>query len=153
VNRYLVAGLIGLSIFNSVWAYDTQIAKNYEKFFAAYADKNLPKALGMITAEDLVKMIKSGEEIWVLDIRTPVETSIVGMSYKNTLNIPMSEVFKPENLAKIPADKKVVVACQKGPRATAVALALRNIGFNNVVILKGGLVDLINYLEPKTAYQ
>jgi len=152
MKRYLVTGVISLFLFSSIWAYDSQLAKNYEKFFAEYADENLPQALGMMSAEDYIKAIKSRDEIWVLDIRTTLETSIVEMAHQNTLNIPMNEVFKPENLAKIPPDKKVVVVCQKGVRATVIALALRNIGFHDVVILKGGLAKLINYLEPKTVY-
>lgn len=135
---------------NSV--YNTQLAENYEKFLASYANENLTKALGRITVEDFVKAVKNGDEFCVLDVRTPAETNIVGVMLKNTLNIPMNEVFKQENLAKIPTDKKVVVVCQGGPRAAVIALALRNIGFNNITLLKGGLVDLIDYLEPKTAY-
>jgi rhodanese-related sulfurtransferase len=135
---------------NSV--YNTQLAENYEKFLANYANENLTKALGRITVEDFVKAVKNEDEFCILDVRTPAETNIVGVTLKNTLNIPMNEVFKQENLAKIPTDKKVVVVCQGGPRAAVIALALRNIGFNNITLLKGGLVDLIDYLEPKTAY-
>jgi len=65
-------------------------------------------------------MIKKKEDFVILDVRTPQEQSIVGSTWKNTLNIPMHEVFKPENLSKIPKDKKVVVVCHSGERAWAV---------------------------------
>ena len=142
-----------LGCFSPLWAFDEQLAKNYEKFFAGYSGKNLNVALGMLEPYDIVKgIIDKKEEIWFLDIRTPLETGILGMTFKNTLNIPINEVFKSENLAKIPADKTVVVICQKGFRATAVAIALRNIGFNNIKILKGGMVNLIDYLSFQVFY-
>jgi rhodanese-related sulfurtransferase len=45
----------------------------------------------------------------------------------------------------------VVIICKSGTRATAVGTALRHIGFDNVYILKGGLMALSKYLSPKTA--
>jgi rhodanese-related sulfurtransferase len=152
MKKVLVIAMI-VAFFTSSWAFDEQRAKNYEKFFADYADKNLGDALGMVEPDDIVKaIINKKEEMWLLDIRTPLETSILGMTYKNTLNIPINEVFKKESLAKIPADKTVVIICQKGFRATAVATALRNIGFTNVKILKGGIVNLSNYLSFQVLY-
>jgi rhodanese-related sulfurtransferase len=152
MKKVLVIAMI-VAFFTPSWAFDEQRARNYEKFFADYADKNLGDALGMVESDDIVKaIIDKKEEMWLLDIRTPLETSILGMSYKNTLNIPINEVFKSENLAKIPTDKTVVIICQKGFRATAVATALRNIGFTNVKILKGGIVDLSNYLSFQVLY-
>ena len=123
------------------------------KYFADCSGKNMMKALGMLEPYDIVKgIIDKKEEIWFLDIRTPLETGILGMTFKNTLNIPINEVFKSENLAKIPADKTVVVICQKGIRAIAVATASRNIGFNNVKTLVGGMRNLIDYLCPMVLY-
>jgi rhodanese-related sulfurtransferase len=87
-------------------------------------------------------MIKKKEDFVILDVRTPQEQSIVGSTWKNTLNIPMHEVFKPENLSKIPKDKKVVVVCHSGERAWAVVTGLRAAGFNNVYHFKGGMKEL-----------
>jgi rhodanese-related sulfurtransferase len=64
----------------------------------------------------------------------------------------MDQVFKPESLAQIPTDRPVVVTCKSGVRCTAIAFALRNIGFENVYSMKGGLIDLMKYLSPKTAF-
>lgn len=152
MKRLFVAAII-VCFYTQSWAFDEQRARDYEKFFADYADKNLVRALGMVEPENVVKtIINNKEEIWFLDIRTPLETSILGMTFENTLNIPINEVFKSENLAKIPTDKQVIVVCQRGIRATAVVIALRNIGFKNVKILKGGMVNLINYLCPQVLY-
>jgi len=85
-------------------------------------------------------------------VRTRQEQSIVGVTLPNTLSLPMNEVFRPENLAKIPTDKKVIVTCKSGVRCTVIGLALRNIGFENVYATKGGLMGLMKYLSPKTAF-
>ncbi len=65
--------------------------------------------------------------------------------------IPIKELFKPDNVARIPTDKTVVVFCLSGTRATAAGTALRHIGFENVHILKGGYKALVAYMSPKQA--
>ena len=70
----------------------------------------------------------------------------------DNLTISVDQIFKPENLSKIPTDKPIMVICQSGVRATAVGTALRHIGFDNVYILKGGLKALGSYYGPKQAY-
>jgi rhodanese-related sulfurtransferase len=85
-------------------------------------------------------------------VRTEQEQSIIGLTFAETLHLPMNQVFKPENLAKIPTDKKVILTCQSGVRCAVIAVSLRNIGFDNVYTMKGGLVGLMTYLSPKTAF-
>ena len=41
-----------LGCFSPLWAFDEQLAKNYEKFFAGYSGKNLNVALGMLEPYD-----------------------------------------------------------------------------------------------------
>lgn len=100
----------------------------------------------------MIEAIKKQEGVVLLDVRTKQEQSIIGLTYKTSLNLPMNEVFKPENLAKIPTDKKVIVTCQSGVRCTVIAMSLREIGFENVYAMKKGLAALMEYLSPKTAF-
>ena len=86
-----------------------------------------------------------------LDVRTPAETGVYGVTLPGALMIPINELFTPANLARIPADKTVVVLCLSGTRATAAGTALRHIGFENVYILKGGYKALTAYMGPKEA--
>jgi rhodanese-related sulfurtransferase len=65
----------------------------------------------------------------------------------------VNELFKSDNLDKIPTDKPVVIVCKSGARATAVGTALRHIGFDNVYILKGGFQGLSSHFGAKQAYQ
>ncbi len=136
----------------TVQAYNQGLASSYDQFFQPFTGGATAKSLQMMKIPDFVNALKKGEKITVLDIRTPAETGIFVMSVPQTLVVPMDQVFKPDNLARIPKDQKVVVVCKAGHRATAVAMALRHVGFKSVFILKGGAVALVNYLTPKTAY-
>jgi rhodanese-related sulfurtransferase len=61
----------------------------------------------------------------------------------------MHEVFKPENLNKLPKDKKIVVVCHSGDRAAAVVTGLRAVGFNNAYQFKGGMKELADAVGRK----
>jgi rhodanese-related sulfurtransferase len=130
--KRLVALLIaGSLVAPPALAYDEALAKTYERFFASFEEKQVPKAMHLIPPEKLITAIKNGEDLVLLDVRTRQEQSVVGVTYPGTLHMPMNEVFKPENLAQIPTDKKVVVTCQAGVRCTVIATALRNIGYGS----------------------
>ena len=152
MKRLFVLLVVGLLVVPPALAYDEALAKTYEQFFSTFEENQVPKAMHLIPPDKLLAEIKSGEELVFLDVRTKAEQSIVGLTYPNSLSMPMNEVFKPENLAQIPTDKKVVVTCQSGVRCTVIATTLRNIGFDNVYAAKGGLASLIKYLGAKTAF-
>ncbi len=132
-------------------AYDTEAAQKYAGMFEPVQGAKVGKALSMIAPDDFVKRVKKGEPIQVIDIRTPAELGYFGVTMPGVLSIPINELFKPENLENIPTDKRVVVVCRSGTRATAAATGLRYIGFFNVYVLKGGIGALTSFVNPKTA--
>jgi rhodanese-related sulfurtransferase len=150
--RFIVALCVALAASGQALAYDEALAANYRQLFSAFDERETAKSLHFMLPEQVVERIKKGEPVVLLDVRTEREQSIVGITLENALHTPMNRVFEPKNLAAIPTDKPVVVTCQSGVRCTAVAMALRNIGFDNVYSMKGGLVALIQYLNPKTAF-
>jgi rhodanese-related sulfurtransferase len=129
-------------------AYDETMAKSYEQYFEAFEGKATGKALQLMGAADFVDAAKAGEDMFVLDIRTSPETEIYGITIPGAVAIPMNEVFKPENLARIPDDRKVVVVCRGGIRAAVIATGLRHIGFADVYVLHKGTMALADYLTP-----
>jgi rhodanese-related sulfurtransferase len=148
----LILSLILIVCFSSVGvAYDAGLAQSYAKFFQPVAGANMGKALHLVTPEKLVKDLQEGRQVVVLDVRTPNEFGVFGMTLPDSLSIPVNDVFLPENLDRIPEDKQVVIICKSGARSIAVGTALRHVGFKNVYILKGGLSALSNYLSAKTA--
>ena len=132
-------------------AYDVTMAESYDQYFKPFSEKATSKSLHMIKTADFVKGLRAGK-LFVLDVRTPGETGIYGITVPESVAIPMDQVFNADNLKLLPTSGKIVIVCKAGHRAMAVSTALRHIGFTNVYTLKLGLEDLAKYLSPKTAY-
>ena len=154
MKKMLIATVAGLSLLlsSNVWSYDDEMAKSYDKLFSICSGSIVGKNLNLIKPEGLVKDLMAGKEIVILDVRTPEETDLVKVALPNSLTIPVDQVFKSENLAKIPTDKPVVVMCKGGGHSIAVGTALRHIGFHNVYMLMGGIAGLTKYYGPAQAY-
>jgi rhodanese-related sulfurtransferase len=144
----LVAGAL-LGFVAVGFSYDAELAKKMDAMFSQMTPEVLKQKPCQIDANQLFEMIKKKEDFVILDVRTPQEQSITGITWKNTLNIPMHEVFKPENLNKLPKDKKIVVICHSGDRAAAVVTGLRAVGFNNAYQFKGGIKELADAVGRK----
>jgi len=155
IKQILIFTISGIAILFTtlVWSYDTKLAESYAELFSEVKGKNSGKAMHFVIPHNFIKDIKAGKEIVVIDVRTPSETELFSMTSEKNLKIPANEIFKPENLARIPTDKQVMVICKSGARATAIGTALRHIGFDNVHILKGGFQDLSSYYGARQANQ
>lgn len=146
----LFTAILILLFSGTALAYDAEKAQYFESMFAPFADQQTGRSLARIPVVDFVNLVKSGTDIQVLDVRTPAEISI--MPYGGALNLQMSEVFQPENLALLATDKPIIILCQSGLRNTMIATALREIGFDNAHSLLGGMRGLANYLNIATAH-
>lgn len=56
------------------------------------------------------------------------------------LNIPYAEIWKEENLAKLPRDKKIIVICYTGHTASQATMLLNLLGYD-AVPLKWGMMN------------
>ncbi|MGL4474579.1 MAG: rhodanese-like domain-containing protein [Shewanella sp.] len=133
--------------------YNAELAASYYEHFAPIQGAAAGKNLGLMSPEAFVNSIKAGNKLVAVDIRTPAEMDIFGLALPGSLAMSAETVFLPENLAKLPTDKPVVIICKSGTRATAIGTALRHAGFDNVKILKGGFKGLSAYLGPVEANQ
>ncbi len=131
--------------------WDEELAASYQRFFAPFSAADTMAALRMMPVETFLCALKTEEPPLVLDVRTPGETGVIGFTFPGALTIPMDQVFTPELIGTL-AGKEVVVVCQAGHRATAVALGLRHVGLKDIWILKGGTAALAAQLNPKSAY-
>ncbi len=114
---------------------------------AIIADQPLYEMLnGFFTAmpDDFytVKADKLAEELTgtppvIIDVRTTDEWNKDGY-IEGAINIPFNDFFA--NLDKLPAtDQRIVVMCASGHRGAMVLMALRLMGYENVVNLGGGM--------------
>ncbi len=139
----LVASFLLLMFFAvDSFAYDKEMAKRFDALFSQFTPEMVAKRPCEVDGKGLFEMIKKKEPFVILDIRTPQEMQMVGITYKDTIRIPMHELFKEANLNKLPKDKKIVVVCHTGTRAVAATMALMATGFQNVVYFKGGISAL-----------
>lgn len=140
--KTLITILLSTIIFvTSAYAYDKEMAKKFDAMFSQMTPEVLTLRPCQISTKDILEMIKKKEEFVILDIRTPAETKLIAPVWKGSLIIPMHELFKPENLAKLPKDKKIAVLCHTGDRAAAATIALRAIGFSNAFQFRGGITE------------
>ena len=98
--------------------------------------QDAPKKL---TADELKDTIARTENLYLLDVREPKELEEFG-TLKNAKNVPLGEVEK--RLAEVPKDRKVVVFCQRGVRASKAAAVLQK---NGVQVI--GVAGMIEWKE------
>lgn len=152
IAALLAAAGLSLSAGSAAQAYDAGMAEMYAKMFAPTSGAAAEKELRFVKPESFVKDIQAGKKVVTLDVRTPEETKVLGMTLPDSIAMPADQLFKPENLSKVPADKPVLVVCKSGARAAVAGTALRSLGFENVHVLKGGLEALAVYYGAKEAY-
>lgn len=131
-----------LAMTGITYGFDAQLASRFDMMFSQMTPEMITKRPCEVNAKQLLDMVKKKEDFVVLDIRTPQETAVVGVTLKNTLEIPMHVLFKEENLKKLPKDKMIVVVCHTGTRAAAAVIALRAVGFVNAYMFKNGISEL-----------
>lgn len=134
----------------SVSAYDTEMAKKLDSFYEKMTFDPLSKSTLLLKPDAFVEEVKKDPSIVVIDVRTPQEQAFVKLGYKNTLEMPLEELFEAKNLDRIPTDKRLVVVCHSGTRAIPSALNLKMLGFKNVQVLENGIVGIAQISSPKT---
>lgn len=90
-----------------------------------------------VTPLQAAEAIAGGENIFLLDVRNGWEYS--DYHIPGAANIPVQVLANPENLARIPKGKKIVVYCRTGVRADRALSILKANGIDAVNI-RGGVV-------------
>lgn len=150
-NTLRMAALTFLLLNVSANAYDTTKAEGLNKFYSHMTQKACADSKLFVKAVAVMKLLKEKKSMTLLDVRTDGEASVISLSGENALHIPISELFKKENLDKLPTDQPLMVVCHSGTRATLAAIGLKRIGFKKVHVVKGGLVALAKANDPKNA--
>jgi len=134
-----------------VAGYDREAAEGYAEMFKPVAGAKAGKNLHLMKVDKFVEAVRKDAKITTVDIRTPGETRFFTGNLPGHRLIPLAELFQHENLETLPTEGKIVLICKSGTRASAAAAALREVGFENTYVLKGGLKALAGYLGPKEA--
>jgi rhodanese-related sulfurtransferase len=104
----------------------------------------LPEGFYSTSADKLNTALAEGP-VFIVDVREPSEVESTGY-ISGSINIPVRDLFK--NLEKLPGkDEKIVVTCASGHRGSFSMMALRLLGYSDVVNL-GGWAKASLPLEP-----
>lgn len=93
-----------------------------------------------ISAAQLRELIDSGEDIYLIDVRSPGE--YMKSHLPGAVNITQLNINR--NLHNVPRDRMVVMYCYSGRRAARVIQIFDNNGYDNVHILRE-YYQLVNY--------
>jgi len=94
-----------------------------------------------VSSADLFKNLNDGDnsnDPVIIDIRKAADYAAGHIN--GAVNIVAADVFKTENLEKLPTDKQIIINCYTGQTSQLVATALRSLGYN-AASLKFGIMD------------
>ncbi len=102
-------------------------------FFLPACAFQKPDYLEIINPAELAEIMQK-QEILLLDVHTPKQSHIKGTD----LFIPYNEIKKHQD--KLPQDKDsaIYIYCEGGPMGNSAARSLHELGYTNLINLKGG---------------
>lgn len=107
----------------SVFAVAVEVEDAVNNYFG-----NLPKDNSMIAVATFIEKVKSGEDLFILDIRQP---DVYNEGHiKGAINLPWGPDAIPANLDKLPGDKTIYVYCYSAQTANQTVALLNFAGFD-----------------------
>lgn len=97
-----------------------------------------------IDSESLQGRLKDGDDLLLVDIRTPAELAqgmIPGAS-----ELPMHMI--PLRMSELPADRDLVLYCRSGARSYQACHYLMQQGYDRVINLRGGIIAWVRHGFP-----
>jgi molybdopterin/thiamine biosynthesis adenylyltransferase/rhodanese-related sulfurtransferase len=97
-----------------------------------------------ISVEDLKKKLDAKADIFVLDVREPVEYQICNLG---GYLIPVGDL--PKRVHELDSSREIVAHCKMGGRSAKAVNFLRLAGFKKVYNLTGGILAWADRIDPK----
>jgi hydroxyacylglutathione hydrolase len=91
--------------------------------------------INMVTVQELCHRLDNEQEAWILDVRSDAEVEADPIPNAHHIHIKSF----PERMVEVPREPTVYVFCGTGVRSAIVASLLRRAGWNNMVVVLGGL--------------
>jgi sulfur-carrier protein adenylyltransferase/sulfurtransferase len=120
---------------------------DYEEFCGTISEEAAEAARGStITATQLSDMVERGDNLYLVDVREPVEREIVAIP--DSVLIPKDRILSGAALAELPQDSPIILYCKTGVRSAEALAALKNAGFADARHVAGGVVSWVNSVDP-----
>jgi rhodanese-related sulfurtransferase len=97
-----------------------------------------------IDSESLHGRIASGEDVLLVDIRTPAE--IAQGAIPDAMQLPMHLI--PIRINELPKDRDVVLYCRSGARSYQACAYMLQQGYDRVLNLRGGIIAWARHGYP-----
>ena len=98
----------------------------------------VPPEVHQIAPDQVVRQLVDHQDTLIIDVRTEDERHTRGYIL-NSLNFDYFHGQKTlDNLAKLDKTKPCIVYCAIGGRAELIAIQMHQLGFKNILLLKGG---------------
>jgi len=100
----------------------------------------LPRLLAgvpFIDPKDVATRMEDNPDAIMIDVRTPEEFNAGHV--RDSLNVQPHELGENMEEKKAYLDNKIYVMCLSSQRAAMAAKSMKNLGFTNVSVVKGGL--------------
>lgn len=122
-------------------------ASTSKKEISNFFEDNIPAITEerLISASELKKIMQY-DECFTLDVREHGEYEICNIG---AYLIPLSELRL--RLNEIPNSKRIVIHCKTGPRSIKAANLLLEVGYDNISVLRGGIMAWIQEVDPSLA--
>ncbi len=118
---------------------------DYEEFCGVRGEEEAPtQAVEEITPAELKRRLDAGDDIFLLDVREPVEWNICHLG--GATLIPMNTV--PARMHELDSAREMVVYCRSGKRSAQIVAFLKAAGFRRVKNLQGGILQWSDEVDP-----
>ncbi|KZF12904.1 MAG: adenylyltransferase/sulfurtransferase MoeZ [Rhodococcus sp. (in: high G+C Gram-positive bacteria)] len=120
---------------------------DYDAFCGVVSDEGAAAADGStITPSELAELLKSSDDIALIDVREPVEWDIVRI--EGATLIPKGRILSGEALPELPQDRRIVLHCKTGIRSAEALAVIKRAGFADAVHVQGGIVAWATQVDP-----
>ncbi len=125
--------LMSAAVVPSVQAYDEALAAKLD----AVLEKGMKAKHWQVKADQLNQWIKEKKnDFLVVDVRPSIKMYKAG-HIPGAIFMPYNVMLKPENLKKLPKDKKLILYCLTGQTQNLPVVALRALGYDAKVLAFG----------------
>ena len=100
-----------------------------------------------IEPREVARMLRDGEEFVLLDCRTPEEHEAAHI--EGAMLVPLQELSVRIGELRQFEERPIIVHCHKGKRSITVTAVLRELGFENVRSMTGGIHRWSEEVDPR----
>lgn len=100
-----------------------------------------------MTVHELKQLRDAGDDHFLLDVREPHEQAICRI--EGAKLIPLGEL--ENRTAELPSGKRILIHCKSGGRSARAVSKLRELGFENVWNISGGIIAWAREIDPTMA--